>query len=372
VLHSLQAVLDGPLKAQAWCGGVLAVSASAFAPILIAHGHHTYDRQRRVRTTDYFDLASLTKVVGTTTAAMLAVDRDALDLDISLGSYLPEFLAVDCADAVRRARVTPRHLLTHTSGLPAHIAFHRDPPASPRRRLLRLCGTALSADPGTVTVYSDIGMMLMGLALDRVFRRPWPRELQQAVFSPLGMRRTRFCLPAALRSRAVPTECRPESGLPWQGIVHDENARWLGGIAGHAGLFATAGDLCRFARMLLRRGQGEKVRVLSEAAITLFTRPAALVEGSSRCLGWDSPSALCSGGEHLSPASFGHTGFTGTSLWIDPQADLAVVLLTNAVHPRRECRSEHGFFDWRRRVHSAVYEVLGVSDRAHSDRTDQA
>jgi CubicO group peptidase (beta-lactamase class C family) len=113
--------------------------------------------------------------------------------------------------------------------------------------------------------------------------------------------------------------------------------------------------------MMLRQGEGLGGRVLQAATIATFTRPAGLVAGSSRCLGWDSPTEASSGGDHLSAASFGHTGFTGTSLWIDPSADLAVILLTNAVHPRRECRSERGFFDWRRRVHSAVYEALGLA-----------
>jgi CubicO group peptidase (beta-lactamase class C family) len=144
-------------------------------------------------------------------------------------------------------------------------------------------------------------------------------------------------------------------------VVHDENARWLGGVAGHAGLFATAADLCRFAGLMLRRGEGLDGPLLQAATIAEFARPAGLVAGSSRCLGWDSPSENSSGGAHLSASSFGHTGFTGTSMWIDPGADLAVILLTNAVHPRRECRNERGFFEWRRRVHSAVYEAMGLA-----------
>jgi CubicO group peptidase (beta-lactamase class C family) len=225
----------------------------------------------------------------------------------------------------------------------------------------RVCGTPLDADPGSGTVYSDIGMMLVGFGLDRVFGRPWQLAVRDRVFLPLGMRHTRFRLPPSLRSRALPTEFMPGTTQPWQGIVHDENARWLGGVAGHAGLFATAGDLCRFARMLLRRGQGEEGPVFGRATVETFTRRADLVSGSSRCLGWDSPSDNSSGGDHLSPTSYGHTGFTGTSLWIDPGLGLAVILLTNAVHPRRECRAERSFFDWRRRVHTAVYEVLGLA-----------
>lgn len=362
VQRSVEGFLEGPLGARAWPGGVLAVTGGALAePVLLPHGHHTYEPRRPVRASDWFDLASLTKVIATTTATMLALDRGVLALDEPLARFLPEFLELVPGDAARRGAVTLRHLLTHTSGLPAYVAFHREPEPAAGRRLARVCGTPLRADPGTSTVYSDIGMILMGFVLDRVWDRPWQRLLREAVFLPLGMRHTRFGLPPSLRARALPTECTAEGGQAWQGVVHDENARWLGGLAGHAGLFSTAGDLCRFAGMMLCRGRGPAGPVLAAATVDLFTRPARLVAGSSRCLGWDSPSQGSSGGDHLSPASFGHTGFTGTSLWIDPGADLAVVLLTNAVHPRRGCRGEHGFFDWRRRVHSQVYESLGRS-----------
>lgn len=361
VTGSLAAFLEGPLAARAWPGGVLAVAGGGLAaPVLLAHGYHTYDRTRPVRVSDWFDLASLTKVVATTTATMLALDRGALGLDDPLVRHVPEFGRRVPADTTRRGRITLRHLLTHTSGLPAFVPFHREPEPDAARRLARICSTPLSADPGTAAVYSDIGMMLMGFVLDRVCERPWPQWLRAAVFAPLGMRHTRFRLPPSLRARALPTECTGPDGQAWQGVVHDENARWLEGLAGHAGLFATAGDLCRFAGMMLRRGRGPAGPLLAAATVELFTRPADLVPGSSRCLGWDSPSPGSSGGDHLSPTSFGHTGFTGTSLWIDPAADLAVVLLTNAVHPRRECRSENGFFEWRRRVHSHVYESLGL------------
>lgn len=368
---ALGAILEEPLRACAWPGGVLAVAGARRETILIPHGYHTYERLRPVRASDWFDLASLTKVVATTTAAMLAVERGLIDLQAPLAGLLPEFAASVPEDAARRARVTLTHLLTHTSGLPAHIAFYREPQGSAEQSFARVCRTPLQAEPGAASVYSDIGMMLLGFALDRAFGRPWHGVVREAVFLPLGMRHTRFRPPPHVRVRVLPTECTGEGGAPWQGIVHDENARWLGGIAGHAGLFSTAGDLCRFARMLLRKGTDEGGgAVLRAETIERFTRRAGVVAGSSRCLGWDSPSGASSGGDHLSAESFGHTGFTGTSLWVDPAADVAVVLLTNAVHPRRECRTERGFFEWRRRVHSAVYEVLGLArgrgDGAHS------
>jgi CubicO group peptidase (beta-lactamase class C family) len=353
-------VLARALQAHAWPGGVLALASSTSDDILIPHGLQRYDGPRPVRASDYVDLASLTKVVATTTATMLAMERGLLGLDDPVARFLPAFIDLARAPSPPRRAVTIRHLLTHSAGFPAHLAFHQRLDLPPAARPQAVLQTALTAPPGHATVYSDIGMMVLGFVLDEAFGRPWPGVLHEAVFAPLGMRQTRFCLPPWRRDRALPTECSAPGGEAWQGVVHDENARWLGGVAGHAGLFATAADLCRLARLLLRRGEGPDGRLLQAETIAQFTRPAGRVPGSSRCLGWDSPSENSSGGAHLSASSFGHTGFTGTSLWIDPEADLAVILLTNAVHPRRECRLEHGFFEWRRRVHSAAYEALGL------------
>jgi CubicO group peptidase (beta-lactamase class C family) len=361
VVRHLQRVLGQALQAQAWPGGILALARTTAGDIVIPHGCHRYDGARAVRASDYVDLASLTKVVATTTATMLGVERGWIGLDAPVARFLPGFLAADAAqDALRRA-VTIRHLLSHSAGFPAHVPFHRRTgiPAAERPGLVQ--ATPLVSAPGSAAVYSDIGMMVLGFALAAAFGGPWPRLVHEAVFAPLGMRQTRFCLPLSLRPRALPTECSAPGGEAWQGVVHDENARWLGGVAGHAGLFATARDMCRFARLLLNHGEGPDGRLLQAATIAAFTRPAGVVAGSSRCLGWDGPSEGSSGGIHLSAASFGHTGFTGTSMWIDPVADLAVILLTNAVHPRRECRGERGFFEWRRRVHSAAYEALGLA-----------
>jgi CubicO group peptidase (beta-lactamase class C family) len=357
----LRGLLAQALQAHAWPGGILALAGSEAADVLIPHGLQRYEGPRAVRATDYVDLASLTKVVATTTATMLGVERGLLELDDPVAGYLPGFLDLAGEPSGWRRAVTIRHLLSHSAGFPAHVAFHRRTDLPPAARQQAVLATALAAAPGHVAVYSDIGLMVLGFVLDAAFGRPWPRVLREAVFAPLGMRQTRFGLPPSRRGRALPTECTAPGGEAWQGVVHDENARWLGGVAGHAGLFATAADLCRFARLLLRGGMGPRGRILEAATIAAFTRPAGLVAGSSRCLGWDSPAENGSGGVHLSTSSFGHTGFTGTSLWIDPDADLAVILLTNAVHPRRECRSERGFFEWRRRVHSAVYEALGLA-----------
>jgi CubicO group peptidase (beta-lactamase class C family) len=143
------------------------------------------------------------------------------------------------------------------------------------------------------------------------------------------------------------------------GIVHDENARWFGGVAGHAGLFAPAADLARLAACFLRHGEG----FVEPPTLQHFVRPANIVPNSSRCLGWHGIDEKCSGGRHLAPGSYGHTGFTGTSLWIDPQNDRFVVLLANAVHPKRECKSQ-GFFAWRRVIHEAVYLALNLDATA--------
>jgi len=161
--------------------------------------------------------------------------------------------------------------------------------------------------------------------------------------------------------RIVPTEINPNDRLIY-GIVHDENAYSIGGVAGHAGLFSTARDLARFSQMMLNGGIYGWKRIFREKTVKEFTERANVIEGSSRCLGWDSPEGEASGGVYLSDSSFGHTGFTGTSLWIDPDNDIIVILLTNAVHPNRKSKSPK-YYEWRQRIHSAVYESLGFTEK---------
>jgi len=183
------------------------------------------------------------------------------------------------------------------------------------------------------------------------------------LFKPLGMSTTYYNPPQGKKRRIVPTEIVSEyrNGLI-HGEVHDENAHKLGGVAGHAGLFSTARDLAKFAQCMLQGGIYGNKRIFKEKTVQQFTSRTLVDSSSSRCLGWDSPSGEASGGIYLSDHSFGHTGYTGTSLWIDPTYDLFVILLTNAVHPHRD-RKTPKYFDWRQRIHSAVYESLGITEK---------
>jgi len=303
-------------------------------------------RVAAVRST-LFDLASLTKVVGTASACFALVDAGELRLGTRVGEILPAFAGpVEGEDPDWRRQVTLRHLLTHTSGLPAGRSL-REIPGGRRERLEAVCRTPLAQAPGERVVYSDLGFMLLGEALAQVSGQELPELCRQRLFEPLGMRRTGWNPPPGLREEAAATEW-VEAGLPpdgrggyLRGIVHDENARALDGVAGHAGLFSTVDDLSVFAEMLRGRGtlatEHGPVRVLSAAAVDRMATAVVLQDGDGRSLGWQTSGRLWSPyGDLWSARSFGHTGFTGTSLWVDREYDLWAVLLTNAVHMGRQ------------------------------------
>ena len=270
--------------------------------------------------TTLYDLASLTKVLATSAAAMVLYDRGQLKLDAPVGRYLPEYRRGD------KARVTVRDLLTHRSGLPAGRDLGRARNTRDARRLV--LETPLEAAPGTHTEYSDVGADVMAFVIEKITGERLDQFVGRTVYGRLGLRNTLFVPGRDRRSRAAPTEKNPPRGYPLRGEVHDENAFRLGGIAGHAGLFATASDLSVFAQMMLNGGTYHGVRIVSDTTVARFT---ARTNGS-RALGW----ATCSGGGscgfHLGPRAYGHTGYTGTSLWIDPDAKMFVIVLTNWVH----------------------------------------
>jgi len=278
-----------------------------------------------------WDLASLTKVIGTTSATMMLVDDGALDMDAPVVDYLPTWASGD----PRKGQVTVRQLLLHQAGLPAF-----------RRWYLEIDGREaydaaidaepLEFEPGTRTVYSDIGVMTLARVLEVVSGEPLDVLLERRLFGPLGMDDTGFTPAPALLSRIAPTEIDTiYRNTHVHGVVHDENADAYGGVSGHAGLFSTAEDLARFAQMMLDGGvTPEGTRLIRAETIQQFT--ARQGEGSSRGLGWDTPSGRSSAGDYLTSEAFGHTGYTGTSIWMDPELDLFVILLTNRVNPTRE------------------------------------
>jgi beta-N-acetylhexosaminidase len=314
-----------------------------------------------------YDLASLTKVVGTTSAIMALVDDGALDLDARVVTFLPWWGAGD----PRKAEVTVRQLLLHRAGLPPFKRFYTD--ISGREAYQSAIGAlALDYDPGTATVYSDIGFMTLAFIVEDLSGTPIDDFLRERLWAPLGMLDTDFRPDPRRLARVAPTEVDDVfRNTHVRGVVHDENAYAIGQVAGHAGLFSSAWDLAVFAQMMLDRGlvracqpeiasgnlcsavRKEDVRVLGEPTVSGFT--VRFDDTASRALGWDTPSGMSSAGDYFTERAFGHTGFTGTSIWMDPELDVFVVLLTNRVNPTRE-NSRH--VPLRRAVHDAVANAI--------------
>jgi CubicO group peptidase (beta-lactamase class C family) len=289
----------------------------------------------------------LTKVVATTSLAMKAVDEARLDLDSRLATHFPEWRGAD------REMVTVRDLLTHSSGLTAYLPFFRDHRG--RAEFQRaICTLPLEYTPRTRSLYSDLGFILLGFLLEDCSA---PSATLTAQFTALSSRVTSHPLafdpPRARRANIAPTEIDSWRGRLLVGEVHDENAWALGGAAGHAGLFGTAAAVGDFARAVLRTIAGEAILAQPETMRMFITK--AGVPDSSRALGWDTMLPTSSCGTLFSATSIGHTGFTGTSLWIDWERDFYVVLLTNRVHPSREGQ---GIGELRRRVHEAITRSL--------------
>jgi CubicO group peptidase (beta-lactamase class C family) len=276
-----------------------------------------------------FDLASLTKPVATATGVLVLVDRGALDLDDPVALHLPAFAASG------KEGITVEMLLRHRSGLVADnaLADYVDGPELAWERLLAL---APRHEPGTVFVYSDVGYLVLGRLVEALSGRSLERFVREEVLEPLGMEDAGYRPDAARRERCAPTERR--DGRMLRGEVHDPRAAALGGVAGHAGLFATADDLARWCRMVLGGGRLGGTRVLSEASARALLEPSCLPDGSGpRTLGLDAdPGTSARGARFPAGESFGHTGFTGTSLWLDPESGGYVVVLASRLHPDGE------------------------------------
>jgi beta-N-acetylhexosaminidase len=330
------ALIDGYLAKGAFPGGVYLVAQNGKILHQRAFGQQSYGAGATpVAMGTIYDLASLTKVIATTTAAMILVDEERLSLDAKVQDYLPRF------QGPGKDQVTVRHLLSHSSGIDWWAALYKEIPESEknfRKAFLdRVYAMELKSTPGTEMKYSDLGIALLGEILERVSGRPLDAFVKERVFSPLGMKDTGWRPAKSLLPRIAPTEKDGWRGRTVHGEVHDENAFALGGVAPHAGLFGTAGDLARFAQMMLWKGVYANQRIVSRKTVEAFTRPLGLPPGSSRALGWDTKSPEGgSAGKLFSAGSFGHTGFTGTSIWIDPQRQLFLILLTNRVHPTRD------------------------------------
>lgn len=335
-------LIDSAIAQRAFPGAVVAIGRRDTVLYLQAFGRLDYSGGARVTTRTVYDIASLTKVVGLTTAIMMLVEEGRVELDAPVRRYVPMF------GSFHDSAVTVRHLLTHSSGLPAWRPLWRT--ARDRREVIAMAAREpLEYPTGTRMVYSDLGAIVLTGMVERLAGERLDRLLAHRLFRPLGMRDTRFRPPRSWRARIAPTEVDTayRRRLVW-GEVHDENAFAMDGVSGHAGLFSTAPDLARFAQFMLRGG----APLLSSETVRHFTlrQDSAL---SHRALGWETPNGQNSAGSMLSARAFGHTGFTGTSMWIDPGRDLFVILLTNRVHPTRE---NNRIFEIRRRLADLAVE----------------
>lgn len=341
-------VLQAGIGMSAFPGAAVAVLSHGKLVALKGVGQFTYEADSPPVAADtIFDLASVTKVVATTAMAMILYERGLLDLELPVAGILPGFGRGD----LRRQDITIRMLLAHSSGLPAYERLFEC--ASNRQELLRAAlAIPLIADPGTRAEYSDVGFIVLGEVLQRLADEPLDSFCQREIFGPLGMGSAMFNPAPPLRPAIPPTEDdRTFRHRIIQGEVHDENAWVMGGKSAHAGLFAAAYDVALFAQAMLTGG----APLLRHDTLQLFTRRDSLA-GTSRALGWDTPSRPSQSGRHFYPRSYGHLGFTGTSLWIDPERDLAVVLITNRTWPDR---SSQRIKKVRPRLHDAVVEILG-------------
>jgi CubicO group peptidase (beta-lactamase class C family) len=352
------AVLDHAVAQRAFPGVSIAVTSRRKLVALKAFGRFTYEPDSpQVTTSSVFDLASVSKAVATTSMAMILYQRGLLDLETPVAAIVPRFGEGDS----RRREVTVQMLLAHSSGLPAYEKLFLKT-TNKADLLASAFTTPLAADPGTRTEYSDIGFIVLGVALERIADETLDRFCQRELFGPLGLAHTTYNPTAAWRDSIPPTG--NDLGFRHrivQGEVQDENASVLGGVAGHAGLFATAEDLATFAHVLLQAGWpdvGEQAmgpEILRPDTLALFTRRQGSPTSTSRALGWDTPSSPSQSGEYFSASSFGHLGYTGTSLWIDPRRQLSVTLLTNRTWP--DC-SNQAIKHVRPRFHDAVGAAL--------------
>jgi beta-glucosidase-like glycosyl hydrolase/CubicO group peptidase (beta-lactamase class C family) len=311
------------VDAGAFPGATLTVGYQGSLVLNATAGKLDYSGSSPAATSEtIYDLASVSKVVGTTSAAMMLAESGRLLLDAPVQDYLPEFIGKD------KERVKVIQLLQHTGGLPAWSALYKEAEGY-NRILQKIYAMPLEYAPGSRSVYSDLGMILLGEVITRACGHPLDEFLTERLFAPLGMFSTRYRPPATLREKIAPTENDPWRGRVIRGEVHDENASAMGGVAGHAGIFSTSEDLSIFAQMMLNRGMYDHRRYFKSETVDRFT-------GAKENLGWQKPSASDWTGKVFSPSAYGHNGFTGVSIWIDPARQLFVILLTNRIHPSRE------------------------------------
>ncbi len=342
-----RAVQDGLIP-----GGVVLIGHNGQVVYQKAYGSRALIPLREPMTLDtIFDAASLTKVLATTQSIMRLFEQGQIRLNDPVTKYLPEFQG-------GHSDITIRNLMTHFSGLRPDLDL-KPAWSGYQTGIQRALTDKPAGPPGVHFVYSDINFILLGEIVHRLTGKMLNEYARDNFYQPLGMRETMFLPPASLRPRIAPTEIDPATGQPLRGVVHDDTARYMGGVAGHAGVFTTAADLARFAQMMLDGGEGNGVRLFSSATIQKFTSPQSPPDQPIlRGLGWDIDSPYSSNRGELFPiGSYGHTGFTGTSMWLDPFSHSYVIILTNAVHPHRG----HSVTSLRSRVATIVAASFGIT-----------
>jgi len=349
--NEVEKVVNDAIKDSAFPGAAVLISKDGTIYFYKAFGNYTYHKDsKEVTINTIYDLASLTKVLATTTAAMICIDRNLFKLDDKVSKYIPEF------SSNKKENVTIKNLLLHNSGLPAWKKFW-EVYDNPEDILNTIYNSELEYETGTKTIYSDLGLITLGKIIEKVSGKSLSDFCKEEIFIPLEMNDTYFNPPDSIKYRIAPTEFDNY----WRkrlliGEVHDEASALLKGVAGHAGLFSTAEDIHNLLIAILNKGKHKEKQIIKSSTIELFTKK---YDNGSRALGWDikSPEGSSSG-KYFSESSFGHTGFTGTSAWVDPVKKIAVVFLTNRVYPTRENRK---IIRVRPELHDAVIKAFQES-----------
>jgi len=348
-LTQVDEIIQSAIKDSSFPGAVVLISKNGNIIYEKAFGHFTYDdTSAAVSINTIYDIASLTKVIATTTAAMIGYDRNLFSLDDPVAKYIPEF------SQNGKEKVTIKNLLLHNSGLPAFKPFYKNY-SSADEVIKDIYKTPLSYEPGSKTVYSDLGFITLAKLIEKVTGKRFDAFCKEEIFKPLQMNSTYFNPHDPLKYKIAPTEYDNywRNKLVW-GKVHDETASLLGGVAGHAGLFSTAEDMSKLLQLLLDGGTFNGHQIIRPETVKLFTTKYS--DKSTRALGWDTKSEEnSSAGNLFDITSFGHTGFTGTSVWVDPTRNLFIVFLTNRVYPTRENKK---LYKVRPALHDAVIKAL--------------
>ena len=347
--EKVDSIIEEAISDSAFPGGVLLVSKDGKILHEKAYGNYTYDHNsQRMKLSTIFDLASVSKVVGTTTAVMMLYDQGKMDLDDKVTKYLPGF------GNNGKENITIRNLLLHNSGL-APFKKYYDLYSTADEVINDIMNLTPEQEPGSKYVYSDLGMITLQKVMEKISGKSLDKYLDENLFKPMGMNSTMYNPPANLKDNYAPTEYDDFYRMrQLQGEVHDERAYMLNGVAGHAGLFSTAPDLAKFLQMILNKGEYNGKQFIKPETVELFTKKQS--EQSTRGLGWDTKSPEgSSAGQYFSLLSWGHTGYTGTSVWTDPELESFVILLTNRVYPTR---NNNKLSKVRPLLHDAIYQTL--------------